>query len=336
MASIDGRVLEMPKVDETTTAYLYGFGVDVAQPGPEHRRWLSGLCAAMQVGSLFPVRKMYDDFPTASSVPRDPIVPPSSGPTEPTPYHDDGSVTVSTWAPPGPPATMHRVVPERWLIWLVGTTSRTGTARHNLGLSERRARAVAQQIRRLLDVNPLLKYSIEPGWMGELWAAARGQPEHWEDPLDRAVLVAFRPVYPNSPPARLQPPPPVQRPGVMPCCMKTLMLEYYQLVKDAWAYTIGSHKLRPGGSRTVTNDVYVQPDRTFTHALLNNRGWGKRVTWMLDNGLYMNVLVTEMYGITTRIQHDIDNLKSLQCYQADPDEMCKNDETFSKTNGPRW
>ena len=92
-----------------------------------------------------------------------------------------------------------------FMIWLLGTTSRTASRAYNKTLSENRARAIETHLNQNLKGHaPYVK--IATTGLSKYAAAVKGKADETEDPLDRAVLIYVQKL------ATPQPPPNVQRP----------------------------------------------------------------------------------------------------------------------------
>ncbi len=82
----------------------------------------------------------------------------------------------------------HAGSPDIWQVWVVGATSRTGSFRHNLSLSRRRAEAVRAYLSdRMKDFK--VAWNIEVKGMSEIPASVIGRKDDVEKAFDRGVLV---------------------------------------------------------------------------------------------------------------------------------------------------
>ena len=81
--------------------------------------------------------------------------------------------------------------PEWWHVWLVGAASRTGSYRHNLKLSERRANSIREFLRTRLGA-PGATWTMSVHPFSETPAAMLGRADEVENLFDRAVLVLMR------------------------------------------------------------------------------------------------------------------------------------------------
>jgi hypothetical protein len=221
--------------------------------------------------------------------------------------------------------------PTTWHIWLCGTTSRTASFAHNLALSKRRARAVEAYLEREFGRGGA-DIQIHTGWVGEVFARARGRREREEIPLDRAVLVAFA-MQPYKSPAPPPPPPPIDRDvsiGV-PCCALKQEYEYFSLLWDAWnlAETTGS----PGKPRldfsgdpdAISGEPMTGPHFTFKESL-ESHGWsGERAEWLASNGPMTKARIDGVNAIKNAIQQQMSDLKEQMrhCSSHDPLDLCR-------------
>jgi hypothetical protein len=214
------------------------------------------------------------------------------------------------------PGSSKRV--DVWHIWLMGTASRTGKWKANMDLSQRRAKAVAAFVDAELGKVP---HRIHTNWSGETIAALKGQPNAYEDPLDRAAMISIQrlavPVF-HLP----APPSPVPRPsGVsVPCCYWKQVHDFLQAALDAWLYTLREAPRDKGDAR------YAQPDRTMFVAGLTTKGWSyERAFELYEKDHHVNVYLERAYDSLNTLPVEIrewDKVKD-KCSRDDPDGLCK-------------
>jgi hypothetical protein len=352
MAGIRGRVLEInpPGNDAAVIAYLYNFRVDKAFLRKEHKLWLQrNLILPILQQSGIPIKKTFslDIDNNGMPVVYPGIVPPyKPPPPNNTPVVMKGDTMIVT-TEAGSMDTDRLLFPDRWTIWLHGTTSRPASRGYNLSLSQRRAEAVAVYIRQNLGEGPPY-YHIDPFWYGEFFAEMAGKSEHRENPLDRAVLVAFRPVYPDVG-LMLGPPAPVNRPCCqLPCQAVKDQIDYLEAVQAGWAVT-GT----PGAGGTIddTGDnpdsasgPFARPDMAFTTAKLRAKGFSANRAMDLYNSgdRFMSVQLVNNSGpggfdvnnVQDRIIKAIaDARKDLaHCTKGDPYNIYSKDFTYRKSD----
>jgi len=318
--------------DDLRMAYLYGFGVDRVQLRSEHERWLEDNLIGPAISqAMTPTKRAYPggiDPRGVKVYPGAPVYTPPSR-IAPSIVRGDKLIITVDGGDNGPVSRL--VVPERWEIWLHGTASRPGKLRHNLALSRRRADSVALWIdlrfRASSVFSDTVRYEIDRHWYGELLADVQRKPEGSEDPLDRAVLIAFRRVYPSVS-ISLRPPAPLQRPldGVMPCCLKKLEMEYYEVVQFLWSIR------QPLAFRDDGSGRYTSPDPIQAHVNLRLHGWTseERREYMIESAPFMKAKLEDAMSMPDIIGKAMKQLDKLKCYDSDPDDFCHNDINFSK------
>lgn len=354
MTDIRGRVLEInpPGNEIAAMAYLYNFRVDGASLRSKHKLWLQeNLIVHILTTSGVPVERTYPFINDPNAVYPGVQVPYQPKPQPPSVTKGN---TTTVYTDPGPLDNKRLVVPEHWNIWLHGTTSRPASRKYNIKLSMRRAAAVAAFIRGTLG--PTSYYSIDPNWHGEFFAELLGKNEHREDPFDRAVLVAFRPVYPD---VRIQlgPPAPVNRPCCPePCCAVKARIDYLEAVQTGWALTktptaSGAAIDDSGDYPDVMSVPHVRPDKAHTTTALRNKGFSHKRVWELYEGndrfmlvplvgnpgpmvggyAYRQLDVTTVSGYINKALEE-DRKALAGCTKDDPLDICGKDYYYRKND----
>ena len=78
---------------------------------------------------------------------------------------------------------------DYFVVWLLGTASRTGRFKDNVDLSRQRAASVHEFLRLNCAAKRTLPYSIIPTGLGETPAFLKGKRDNLEDPFERSVLL---------------------------------------------------------------------------------------------------------------------------------------------------
>jgi hypothetical protein len=235
---------------------------------------------------------------------------------------------------------------KTWHVWACGTTSRTGGWIHNWGLSERRKDAVTRYLALEFANRGLApNLFLHPTWLGEFTAILRGRRDEDERPLDRSVIIAFRPVDPYVAPP---PPDPVNRDYFAPnnpCCGVKLEIEYLECLLDTWnsilttSGTAGSPRLDFSGDPAGNADVpRISLDSTHQLILenyLRAKGWtADRAKELSSWTQFIATPIDQVFEKLRSIGREIDQLKKQlsTCSPRDPLFFCLYMSRFRKAN----